>query len=329
MAGNDDGITQFTFIAGDVFNNIESWLATDNIIEIALITIIEIDGRSPYPVGTQAAVNQQGQYCGYLTSGCAETAILQQAHEQISKRGMCIERYGKGSQYIDIVLPCGSGITVLIDATLSFDLLRNMSLLKRQRKPFYLDTYFGSENAQCGHEIRVEQNAKHCGKSKLGKNVFSHYHPPATKLIIAGQGPILSALTQMALQCHFYVDAYYDDDQSIASNDHKKLVKSKIHVLKEQLLALDDPHSAFISLFHEHDKEVPFLAMACATNSFYIGALGSKTTHNNRVVQLLGIGVHQSAINKIHGPIGLKINANTPEQIAIAILAEVISLSTP
>ena len=78
-------------------------------------------------------------------------------------------------------------------------------------------------------------------------------------------------------------------------------------------------------LFHEHDWEPKLISSILATDCFYVGALGSKKTHASRLQQLRDRGVADSQLDRIHGPVGLQINARTPAEISVSILAEVIA----
>ena len=84
--------------------------------KVALITLVNIEGNAPYPVGTQMLVNQKGEYRGQITGGCAEVALAEQAVAVISSGKNVTQRYGLDSPFFDIQLPCGSGIDVYIDA---------------------------------------------------------------------------------------------------------------------------------------------------------------------------------------------------------------------
>jgi xanthine dehydrogenase accessory factor len=80
--------------------------------------------------------------------------------------------------------------------------------------------------------------------------------------------------------------------------------------------------SALVALTHDPKLDDPALSAALASSCFYIGALGSKKTHANRLERLKGHGFSDVALARIHGPIGLSIGARSPAEIAIAILAE-------
>ena len=69
----------------------------------------------------------------------------------------------------------------------------------------------------------------------------------------------------------------------------------------------------------------PALKIALPSPAFYVGALGSKTTQAKRRQRLLDEGVTEAQLERLHGPIGLKIGAGTPEEIAMSIMAEIVA----
>jgi xanthine dehydrogenase accessory factor len=79
-------------------------------------------------------------------------------------------------------------------------------------------------------------------------------------------------------------------------------------------------------LTHDPKFDVPVLAAAVRTPAAYIGAMGSRTTHIDRMRRLRDAGVAEGDLERIHGPIGLDIGARTPEEVAVAIAAEIIAL---
>jgi xanthine dehydrogenase accessory factor len=85
---------------------------------------------------------------------------------------------------------------------------------------------------------------------------------------------------------------------------------------------------AICVLTHDAKFDVPALVGALDTDAGYIGAMGSRRTHADRLVRLLDAGVGDDAITRVMAPIGLDIGARTPEETAIAICAEIIALRT-
>jgi xanthine dehydrogenase accessory factor len=88
------------------------------------------------------------------------------------------------------------------------------------------------------------------------------------------------------------------------------------------------PRDAICVLTHDTKFDVPALVAACATTVGYIGAMGSRRTHEKRVARLREAGLGDADIDRILSPIGLDIGARTPEETAISICAEIIALRT-
>jgi xanthine dehydrogenase accessory factor len=87
-----------------------------------------------------------------------------------------------------------------------------------------------------------------------------------------------------------------------------------------------DSRTALIILTHDVKFDIPLLQVALRTNAGYIGAMGSRRTHANRVEALRAVGIRESDLARISAPIGLDIGARTPEETAISIAAEIVAL---
>lgn len=87
-----------------------------------------------------------------------------------------------------------------------------------------------------------------------------------------------------------------------------------------------DARTALIILTHDVKFDIPVLQMALRTNAGYIGAMGSRRTHANRVEELRRVGVTDADLARISAPIGLDVGARTPEETAISIAAEIIAM---
>jgi xanthine dehydrogenase accessory factor len=87
-----------------------------------------------------------------------------------------------------------------------------------------------------------------------------------------------------------------------------------------------DERTALIVLTHDVKFDIPILQIALRSNAGYVGAMGSRRTHANRVAALREAGVSESDIARISAPVGLDIGARTPEETALSIAAEIIAL---
>ncbi len=107
-------------------------------LRAALVTLVGIEGAAPRPLGAQMAIAEDGRYVGYLSGGCLEQAIVLEAQDVIRSGSNRLVRYGKGSPYFDIRLPCGSGLDMYFDCSLSPELMGVMAVQRAARKGFVL-----------------------------------------------------------------------------------------------------------------------------------------------------------------------------------------------
>lgn len=261
-------------------NDAVRWLEQGD--QIAMLTLINIEGNAPYPIGSQMLVSSRGNYLGQITGGCAEVALAEQAKIAIAISHNTVERYGLDSPYFDIQLPCGSGVDVYFDVTTPLQAYRDIqeSLTRRAA-------------VECSIEY---------GDQRIAKEYL-----PNERLLIVGKGPIVQALIESARHTGFDV-VYFIDESAEVINEYC------------------DQYTVLVSLFHEHELEIDILAMAVKTNLFYIGALGSKRTHQARLENLAEKGCERRNLDKIHGPVGANIGAVSPGQIAISILSEIVDV---
>jgi len=267
--------------------------------KVAMITLINVEGGSPYPVGTQMLVFESGAYLGQITGGCAERAIADHAVEALRKgKNRCI-RYGAGSQYFDIQLPCGSGVDVLIDVESTFSDYQKIVSVVRSRKV-------------ARQELVADSN-----------QTFSKLHIPSPRLILLGQGDILAQSCNLAIAAGFEVAAIVNDEHTKSLVERFE-IKSNEFQTRPEMSSVCDEFTGIVSLFHEHDLELDVLAESLSSSSFYIGALGSRKTHSARIEHLRKKGLDEDCMARIHGPVGVNINSASPRQIAVSIIAEAV-----
>jgi xanthine dehydrogenase accessory factor len=87
-----------------------------------------------------------------------------------------------------------------------------------------------------------------------------------------------------------------------------------------------DEGTAVVVLAHEDRIDLPALRLALASDAFFVGAIGSRKTQARRRDALLELGLDEGAIERIHGPVGLDVGAESPAETAVAILAEILAV---
>ena len=158
-----------------------------------------------------------------------------------------------------------------------------------------------------------------------GQRFFLNVHVPSPRMVIIGAVHISQALAPMAKMAGFDVRVI-DPRTAFATPERFENVEL-IADWPEDALA-DQPIDAFTALVAvTHDPKIDDwpLVSALKAGSFYVGALGSRKTHARRVERLTETGIGEAEITRIAAPIGLDIGAQSPEEIAVAILAQVIA----
>ncbi|NTE88805.1 XdhC family protein [Agrobacterium rubi] len=154
---------------------------------------------------------------------------------------------------------------------------------------------------------------------------FVNAYLPAPRIVIIGAVHITQTLAQMAQLTGFDV-SIIDPRTAFATTERFSQVDLIADwpedVLKTRPL---DAHTALVAVTHDPKIDDFPLADALRTGCFYVGALGSRKTHRSRVERLMHQGLTEADIARIHAPIGLDIGAASPAEIAVAILAEIIS----
>ena len=255
-----------------------------------LITLVAIEGTSSRAIGTQMAVLADGRNVGSFSGGCVERAIITEALDVLAEGRPRTVRYGLGSPYIDVRLPCGGGIDLLFtpqpDAALVAAVLAHLD----QREPATL---------------------------QLGTHV-QHYAPPL-RLVALGHGEDLLALMRLARAFGAEVTGYAPAPDVIPDQGVLPLTtRTSLPPLAT------DPWTAIVFIFHDRDWEEFLLPQALALPAFYHGAVGSRRTHHARLERLRASRVPETHIDGLRGSIGLIPATRNPAALALSILAELV-----
>ena len=157
--------------------------------------------------------------------------------------------------------------------------------------------------------------------------VFIEVYPPAAKLVIVGGVHIAIPLAQYAKVLGFRV-VLVDARSAFASETRVPHVdRIVIDWPDDALAALGLDQATYVAvLTHDPKLDDPALIAALASPARYVGAIGSPKTHAKRLARLREAGLTDDALARIHSPIGLDLGAKTPEEIAAAIMAEIVAV---
>lgn len=271
----------------------------------ALITSTGIEGGAAREVGSLALVEETGAMVGYLSNGCIDRDIQLHAQAALATNEVTLVRYGNGSRFADLKLPCGGALSVLIDPMPDTD-----ALLKAHHR--FLD--------RKSAVLRFEPPENETGP-------VSFTYAPKFRIVLAGRGAVFRAMAQVAVSSGFQVHALSPDDDDIAAiSAISDAVPVHLSSPSAQTsLETLDGNSAFLTLFHDHDWEPALIRSALKTPAVFIGCLGSRRTHDLRLAGLMAQGVSEADLERVQGPIGLVPSLREAPLIAISAMAEIVA----
>lgn len=280
-----------------------------------LVTVGAVEGSSMREPGTVMGVAADGSFAGSLSGGCIENAVVAEALEALNAGSPRVVRFGAGSPYLDIKLPCGGGLDVhfqpLGDSKLAEDCLK----AKRERRPFSIR--LADQGARC--EAGWTQTRF---DPQTGEGVFGHW--PAPRLAIIGHGAGVEALSNLAREMHCPVHVLTPDERIAEGLKTRDVPVGFLSRTTQTDLLESDPWTAFVFLFHDHDWEVDLMASALDLHHFYIGAMGGRKAHAQRLEALRARGVKEEKLATIRAPIGLFHSSRDPHTLALSTLAQVV-----
>lgn len=282
-------------------------------IACALGVVTHVSGGSARAVGTLVAIRQDGFMAGYVSHGCIDADLIVQAQNAMSSQTAQTLLYGTGSPFMDLRLPCGGAVHISLDPSPDPDICAQaLNRLKARRS-------MGLEFSALGKLTAIVTDRD------PAQTRFVAWHAPRLRLVVAGMGPPLKAVTGVAQALQIPTSVMSPDPSA------KDLVPdpdgNTFQHLTTQNAAIDmpiDPWTAVLLMFHDHDWEQSILGYALKHDPFYVGALGSAITHAKRLQSLSDMGIDKSDLNRIKGPIGLIPAARNAQVLAVSVLAEIV-----
>ncbi|MEM9739934.1 MAG: NTP transferase domain-containing protein [Pseudomonadota bacterium] len=265
---------------------------------VALVAVSCTEGGAVRAVGAVMAVSSDGRVAGYVSGGCIDADVALNAVHAIEQGCAKRLRYGDGSPFKDLPLPCGGAIEITIFPAPDRGAVESCLLRLQNRLPALL-----ALNAD--------------GIS------FTARYTPKLHLRIAGRGAEALALARLAESAGIETTLALRDpeDRSIADATHVVTLETPSSLPEIR----DDAWTAFVLMFHEGDWEIPLLRQALAGPAFFVGAVGSQRTHSRRVEALLAAGVSDHQIDRVRGPIGSISSLRDASMLAVSALAEIVA----
>jgi xanthine dehydrogenase accessory factor len=325
-----------------------------------LATVVSIRGSAPRPAGAVMTVDADGAAVGSVSGGCVEGAVYEAAAEVLAGGPPVLETYGISDETaFSVGLTCGGILDVLVQAVGSAEaplLTRVLDLIERDDPvavatvvsgPVPLgalvvitpDEVLGSLGTE-GLDVAVVDDAR--GLLAAGATGTRHYGPrgerrvdevavfvqsftPPPRMLVFGATDFAAAVSSAGVFLGYRVtvcDArpvfatarrFPDAHEVVCEWPSTYLARTPV-----------DERTVITVLTHDPKFDVPLLEVALRSPAGYVGAMGSRRTHDDRLARLREVGVAAAALARLRSPIGLDLGARTPEETAVSIAAEIV-----
>jgi xanthine dehydrogenase accessory factor len=279
--------------------------------KVALAVVTATEGGGVRAPGAMMAVSETGDSAGYVSGGCIDADVRLNAVRSLQTGDVCRLRYGSGSPFADIRLPCGGAIDVLIVPVTDVQSLSMALAALEAREPVSF-TVLPSGRMVVGSDPAISA-------------AFRTRYRPKLSLRIAGRGSDCLALARLANASGFDVRLQLPDQDDFDAARLAAIPHVDRLTTPSSLPAVnDDAATAFVLMFHDTHWETALLRQAVSGPAFYIGAVGSVRTHAVRCGLMKAAGVPVADIERIRGPIGLVPSMRDASMLAISALAEIV-----
>jgi xanthine dehydrogenase accessory factor len=288
---------------------------------VALATVVATRRSAPRPIGSKLAVSARGELAGSVSGGCVESDVVLAAQEVLGGAGPRLVTYGiTDDMAIGIGLPCGGEIDVFVE-----------ELRDDERPEVTLTVVAGEGVGERIHDPELEQGARRRGRShafELGeRTVFADVQAPLPQLFVYGAVDTAEALCRAAKLLGWRT-VVADARASFATPERIPSADELLVLWPDEALAhlQPDVDTAVLVLTHDDKFDLPLLEAVLHTDAFYVGALGSRRNQERRRALLLERGVGEDDLDRIAGPAGLDVGADTPAETALSMLAEILAV---
>ncbi|MDZ8200556.1 XdhC family protein [Microbacterium sp. SSW1-59] len=318
---------------------------------LGVVTVIGVPGSAPRGVGASMAVTAQGEVIGSISGGCVEADAVVLARLALATGSAHRATYG----LTDVDAPaaglaCGGRIDVLAypialedpvvadvlahedeDRAITLGLITSGPDAGRTvaaHDPVGLPAELAADLSRAAL-LRENRTVTAGDSAPATVDVVALSRAPRPRLIIAGGGEHAAALCRVATAAGFAVTVVDTWDVLVTAERFPDAAE-RVVAAPHDYLALQGPddvdlRTAVCILTHDERLDIPALAAALALPAGFVGALGARRTVARRTQLLAEQGVPADAVARIHMPLGLDLGGHSPDETAIAALAEIVA----
>jgi xanthine dehydrogenase accessory factor len=283
----------------EVLAKAEEWRSAGE--QVALATVVATRRSAPRPLGSKLAVTASGRLYGSVSGGCVEADVAERAQAVLAGAAPAVATYGiADDEAWSVGLPCGGEIDVFIERFTAAPALEHGT------------SYVVIAGERAGDRWVEETRVR----THLEGGVFAEEVAPTPRLVAVGAGDIAEALCALARPLGWHTVVV--DPRAGLANRERVPSADEIVVAWPDEIEIDED-TALVSLVHEERIDIPALRAGVERGAFYVGALGSRRAQEKRREQLGDL------LDSVHGPVGLSLGGETPAEIALEIVAQMLA----
>jgi xanthine dehydrogenase accessory factor len=288
---------------------------------VTLYTVVQTWGSAPRPVGSLLALRDDGRIEGSVSGGCIEDDLLMRQANGAEQSSVCrLITYGTSREESSrFGLPCGGTLQLVAEPLDTGEwikpLLHSCDQHRRVRRE--LDLASGAVHLQA-----VDRDETFTFDGTVLRAPFG----PGWRILMIGAGQLSRYAAELASGLGFEVlicdpREAYNQDWPVTG------VRFVDGMPDDAVLAIQpDAHTAIVALTHDPRLDDMALLTALESDAFYVGALGSRNNSAKRKERLMSLGISSENVKRLHGPIGIPIGSRTPAEIALSMMAEIVSI---
>lgn len=340
-------------------------VATDSGKKIALATVVKVEGSSYRQPGARMLVTEDGELTGAISGGCLEGDALRKAllaiHQQQNKL-ITYDTSNEDDADFGVQLGCNGIVHILfeyIDLTINNNPIQLLQQLEKERKDAVIVTVFSSkrQSIQLGtvlfyrNEKVIAVDEKYTFLAKESATILEQkrsvikkfdidaelyealieYCPAPVALVLCGAGNDVKPVVEIASVLGWETRVFDGRATHATTNRFPKATRvtiAKPEEIFEQIIV--DSSTFFVLMTHNYNYDLAVLKCLLITDCEYIGILGPKTKLDRMLSDLEkeGIVLSDKQMERIYGPVGLNIGAETSEEIALSIISEIKAVMT-
>lgn len=303
-----------------IAQDVQRWLGNGQ--DVWLCTILETWGSSPRPVGSWLAVNNSGEWSGSVSGGCLEEDLIERFRSPDAVIPRLLDYGVTEDDREHFQLPCGGRIRLLVE---HLEPDRDLHHIAAVLEAFGARRPVSRSISLSTGAVRIAHTEAPGASIQVGDDEVCHRLTPQCRLLLVGAGEVTGYVADFATAAGF--ETTVCEPRERFARGWARPQATMREVLPDDLVMSEfgDPSSAVLAL--AHDPRIDDMALLAALSSacFYVGAMGSVRTSAARRERLQSLGIDRESLARLRAPIGIDIPSKTPPEIAISVVADLIS----